>query len=100
VSSACHPLRDSLLQTIRFYINETRRSLSHFQDVVDEDIWLIYNDKVVFSGRHIHKDVSSWSAPSLNLPDSALSMLSCNATMSIACRAAPGPTLCMAGTQT
>jgi hypothetical protein len=45
-------------QTIRFFINETRRSLSHFRDVVDEDIWLIYNDKVVFSGRHLHEDVS------------------------------------------
>lgn len=56
-------------QTIRFYINETRRSLSHFQDVVDEDIWLIYNDKVVFSGRHIHKDDPVWAEQAHVFPD-------------------------------
>jgi hypothetical protein len=46
------------MQTVRFYINETRRSYASFNDVVDEDIWIIYNDKIVFSGRHIHEDVS------------------------------------------
>lgn len=46
-------------QTVRFYINETRKSMASFDDVVDEDIWLIYNDKVVFSGRHIKEDVSA-----------------------------------------
>jgi hypothetical protein len=48
----------SWLQTVRFYVNETRRSYASFNDVVDEDIWIIYNDKIVFSGRHIHEDVS------------------------------------------
>lgn len=43
---------------MRFFINETRRSLARFRDEVDEDIWLIYNDEVVFSGRHLHTDVS------------------------------------------
>jgi hypothetical protein len=43
---------------VRFFINETRRSLASFRDEVDEDIWLIYNDQVVFSGRHLHTDVS------------------------------------------
>jgi hypothetical protein len=46
------------LQTVRFYVNETRRSYASFNDVVDEDIWIIYNDKIAFSGRHIHEDVS------------------------------------------
>lgn len=46
------------LQTVRFYVNETRRSYTSFNDVVDEDIWIIYNDKLAFSGRHIHEDVS------------------------------------------
>jgi hypothetical protein len=43
---------------VRFFINDTRRSQARFADVVDEDIFLIYNDAVVFSGRHIHEDVS------------------------------------------
>jgi hypothetical protein len=60
-------------QTVRFFINETRRSLSHFRDVVDEDVWLIYNDPIVFSGRHIHVDVSLDAA----LGDAALRSLGC-----------------------
>lgn len=50
-------------QTVRFFINETRRSLASFRDEVDEDIWLIYNDEVVFSGRHLHSDVSVCCPP-------------------------------------
>jgi hypothetical protein len=46
------------LQTARFFINETRLSQHSFDDVVDEDVWLVYNDKVVFSGKHIKNDVS------------------------------------------
>eukprot|EP00775_Hariotina_reticulata_P009024 gene9024-9196_t len=43
-------------ETARFFINETRRSQHSFDDVVDEDVWLVYNDKVVFSGKHIKND--------------------------------------------
>lgn len=33
------PLFCHVCQTVRFFINETRRSLTRFKDVVDEDVW-------------------------------------------------------------
>jgi hypothetical protein len=56
----CHHvlcLRAACAQTVRFFVNDTRTSLAHFADVIDEDMWLIYNDRVVFSGRHLHEEV-------------------------------------------
>ncbi|KAF6256122.1 class I glutamine amidotransferase-like protein [Scenedesmus sp. NREL 46B-D3] len=56
-------------QTVRFYVNDTRRSHASFNDVVDEDMWIIYNDKVVFSGRHIHEDDPVWAEQAYVFPD-------------------------------
>lgn len=55
-------------QTVRFYVNETRRSCTSFNDVVDEDIWIIYNDKLAFSGRHIHEDDPVWAEQAYVFP--------------------------------
>ncbi|KAF8061359.1 gghA [Scenedesmus sp. PABB004] len=55
-------------QTARFFVNETRRSLSGFRDVVDEDVWLAYNDRVVFSGRHIKEDDPVWAEQAYVFP--------------------------------
>lgn len=45
----------------RFFVNETRRSSHRFKDVVEEDVYLIYNDDIVFSGKHASKHQKTWA---------------------------------------
>jgi hypothetical protein len=48
-------------QAARFFVNETRFSARKFADVVEEDLWLIHNDRTVFSGKHSSPDDDRWA---------------------------------------
>lgn len=44
-------------------MQEARGSAHSFQDAVEEDLVLVYNDPVVFSGRHLAPEVRGRGVP-------------------------------------